>query len=306
MRLIDLRRVSAAVGIAVFASVTFSISAASADPFRFGVLGGQAVSDDFAAQKCLAQELADGLEMPVQILALPSDSALRQALSVGAVDLAVLSTRAYSALWQSSPGAAQPVLATIGRDGSMGYRAVALSRSDAVIAGVENLKGKNIGFADRRSMPGYFVPFVALERAGLNTERDLNSIQFGGGYHATLTALESGAVDAALTWRSDAGSDSVSGDSPLQLFRVTSHANFVEFWRSSLMPNGPVVLRRALSEEAKKLVINRIATVGATVPDCLAMAFGLPVTGLFPVTHADYEAFIAADQKRISLSVASN
>ena len=284
--------------------------AAGAETFRIGVLGGKATSDDFAAQKCLARDLADSLAAPVQIVALPSGAELRQALIVGAVDLAALSTRAYSTLWRTSPGATQPVLATLGRGGSMGYRAVALSRSDAFISGLESLKGKNIGFADRRSMPGYFVPSVALERAGLNTERDLKSVQYGGGYHAALTALESGAVDAALIWRSDAGSDSASdvaaGAGPLQRFQVTSHATFTEFWRSPLMPNGPVVLRKALSEEIRKTVTDRLSALGQTVPDCLAMAFGLPVTGMFPVTHADYEIFIAADHKRLSLSVASN
>ena len=155
-------------------------------------------------------------------------------------------------------------------------------------------------------MPGYFVPSVALERAGLNTERDLKAVQFGGGYHATLTALESGAVDAALTWRIDAGSDSASGAGPLQRFLVASHAHFTEFWHSPLIPNGPVVLRTALPENIKQIVTDRIAALGKTGPDCLARAFGLPVTGTFPVTHADYETFIAADHKRLSLSLASN
>ena len=306
MRQAFTRALSAAASIAALAGLLFTAPAAEADVLRIGVLGGKAVSDDFAAQKCLAHDLADGLAAPVQILALPSGDELRQALIVGAVDVAVLSTRAYSALWRTNPGAVQPVLATLGRGGSMGYRAVAISRPDAEIDALDKLKGKNIGFADRRSMPGYFVPSVALERAGLNTERDLKSVQFGGGYHATLTALESGAVDAALTWRSDAGSDSVSGAGPLQRFQVTSDANFTEFWRSPLMPNGPVVLRKALPEEIKPIVTDRIAALGDTAPDCLAMAFGLPVTGVFPVTHADYETFIAADHKRISLSVASN
>ncbi|WP_323798390.1 PhnD/SsuA/transferrin family substrate-binding protein [Nisaea sp.] len=306
MRQAFARAVMAATGIAAIAGVLFSAPVAGADTLRIGVLGGKAVSDDFAAQKCLAHDLADGLSAPVQILALPSGDELRQALIVGAVDMAALSTRSYSALWRAHPGAVQPVLATLGRGGAMGYRAVALSRPGAEIDTLDRLKGKNIGFADRRSMPGYFVPSVALERAGLNTEGDLKSVQFGGGYHATLTALESGAVDAALTWRSDSGADSVSGAGPLQRFQASSHTNFIEFWRSPLMPNGPVVLRKALPESIKKIVTNRIAALGETAPDCLAMAFGLPVTGVFPVTHADYETFIVADHKRISLSVASN
>ncbi len=306
MRQAFTRALSAVASIAALAGFLFTALAAEADVLRIGVLGGQAVSDDFAAQKCLAHDLADGLAAPVQILALASGDELRKALIVGAVDMTVLSTRAYSALWRTNPRAVQPVLATRGRGGAMGYRAVAISRPDAEIDALDKLKGKNIGFADRRSMPGYFVPSVALERGGLNTERDLKSVQFGGGYHATLTALESGAVDAALTWRTDTGADSVSGAGPLQRFQVTSDARFTEFWRSPLMPNGPVVLRKALPEETKKIVTGRIATLGATAPDCLAMAFGLPVTGVFPVSHADYETFIAADHKRISLSVASN
>ena len=306
MRQAFARAAIAAASIAAFAGLLFTAPAAGADVLRIGVIGGKAVSDDFAAQKCLAHDLADGLAAPVQILALPSGEELRHALSIGAVDVAALSTRAYSALWRANPGAVQPVLATLGRGGSMGYRAVAFSRPDAEIDALDTLKGKSIGFADRRSMPGYFIPSVALERAGLNTERDLKTVQFGGGYHATFTALESGAVDAAVSWRSETASGAVVDSGPLGRFQLTSDARFSEFWHSPVMPNGPVVLRTGLSESIKKTVTDRIAALGKTAPDCLAAALGLPVTGVFPVSHADYEIFIAADHKRISLSVASN
>lgn len=306
MRLAFTRALSALVGIAALTGVLFFAPVANADALRIGVLGGKAVSNDFAAQKCLARDLADGLSAPVQILALASGHELRQALIVGTVDIAVLSTRAYSTLWRTNPGAVQPVLATLGRGGSMGYRAVALSRSDSTMSGLESLKGKSIGFADQRSLPGYFVPSVSLEQAGLDIGRDLKSIQFGGGYDATLTALESGAVDAALTWRAESGSGQMSGTGPLQRFQFTSEAKFKEFWRSPLMPNGPVVLRKALPEGVRKIVTDRIAALGETAPDCLAAAFGLPVTGTFRVTHTDYKTFITADHMRNSLSVASN
>lgn len=306
MRQAFARAVIAATSIAAFAGFLFPAPATGADVLRIGVLGGKATSDDFAAQKCLAHDLAESLAAPVQILALPSGDGLRQALIADAVDLAVLSARAYGALSRTKPGAVQPVLAMRGRGGSKGYRAVALTRPDADIDALEKLKGKNIGFADRRSLPGYFVPSVALARAGLSIERDLTSVRVGGGYHAIFTALESGAIDVALTWRTDAGSDSAPGAGPLQRFLVTSHAQFIEFWHSPLIPNGPVVLRTALPENIKQIVTDRIASLGETAPDCLAMALGLPVTGTFAVTHADYETFIAADQKRLSLSVARN
>ena len=117
MRQAFARAVIAATGIAAFAGFLFPAPAAGADVLRIGVLRGKAVSDDFAAQKCLAHDLADGLSAPVQILALPSGEELRQALIVGAVDLAALSIRSYSALWRTNPAAVQPVLATLGRGG---------------------------------------------------------------------------------------------------------------------------------------------------------------------------------------------
>lgn len=297
------RALSATCAFGAIAGMLVSAPAPAADGLKIGVLGGMSVQDGFASQKCMMQDLADSLGVPVTVNAFASSAELQDALIAGAVDVASLSARGYSALWRSNARAVQPVLAPIEGGGAKGFRAVAVARTDADISTLEALKGKEIGFVDDRSLPGYFVPAAALERAGLKVENDLGAVQFSGGHHANLTALESGAIDAAVSWMIEKN-ETIAG--PLARFEQTSGSSFVEVWRSSLMPNGPIVLRKALSETAKVRIAERIARLGEKDPDCLAASFGRPITGLFPVSHADYETFIQADQKRISLSVASN
>ncbi|UUX48858.1 phosphate/phosphite/phosphonate ABC transporter substrate-binding protein [Nisaea acidiphila] len=298
------RAMSTAAALGVVAGLMLSGQAPAAESLKIGILGGMAVENGFEAQECLMRDLADRLGLPVTVNAFASGKALHDALIAGEVDVASLSPRAYSALWRASAAAVQPVLAPSGRGGSKGYRAVALSLPQSDITTLDALKGREIGFADHRSLPGYFVPSVALERDGFKTENEVRTVQFSGGHHANLTALESGAIDAAFTWVTDSGK---AASDPLQSFKSgTEGSPFVEVWRSSLMPNGPIVLRKALAEDVKQVVTDRMAHIGETAPDCLAAAFGRPITGLFPVDHADYETFIEADLKRISLSVASN
>lgn len=301
MRQLMKRAAAAAVAICAVAGVLNATPAPAAEPFRLGILGGQALSQGFSSQHCVMRALADGLRRPVEVIALQAQPDLQAALIQGTVDMAVLSARAYSALWRADPAAVQPVLAPAERGGSKGYRAVALARAESGFAGLDSLKGKEIGFSDRRSLPGYFVPSIALERAGLRTDRDFGRIQFSGGNRANMTALESGAIDAALAWVPDG-----SKAGPLSLPALRQTPDVVEIWRSALVPNGPIVVRKALTEQTKTSVTAVLDRIGAATPDCLAAAFGRPITGLFPVGHADYETFIEADQKRISLSVASN
>ncbi|WP_193183154.1 phosphate/phosphite/phosphonate ABC transporter substrate-binding protein [Nisaea sediminum] len=297
------RAMSAAAALGAVAGLMLSGPAPAAEGLKIGILGGMSVENGFSAQKCLMQELANGLGVPVTVNAFASGKQLQDALAAGEVDLASLSPRAYSAVWRSSAAAVQPVLAPLGRGGAKGYRAVMLARSGSDLSSLDAVKGKEIGFAGQISLPGYFVPSVALARDGFKTESDVATIQFSGGHQANLTALESGAIDAAVTWVSDGG-EAEAG--PLARFERQAGGSLSEIWRSNLVPNGPLVLRKALSEAVKQSITVRLLDLGKRAPDCLAAAFGRPITGLFPVAHADYETFIEADHKRLSLSVASN
>ncbi|WP_420406107.1 phosphate/phosphite/phosphonate ABC transporter substrate-binding protein [Nisaea sp.] len=296
------RALSAAAAVGMISGLVSPVFASAAGDLKIGILGGLSVETGFAAQTCLMQELADGLGVPVTVNAFASGTALQDALVAGEVDLASLSPRSYSALWRSNAAAVQPVLAPLERGGAKGYRAVVLARTGAELSTLEDMTGKEVGFADHRSLPGYFVPSVALARDGFKTE-GFAVVQFSGGHQANLTALESGAIDLAVTWTTVGGT---ADTGPLARFKPGAASPLSEIWRSPLVPNGPLVLRKTLPDPIKHIVTTQLAALGARAPDCLATAFGRPITGLFPVTHADYETFIEADHRRLSLSVASN
>ena len=68
--------------------------------------------------------------------------------------------------------------------------------------------------------------------------------------------------------------------------------DIVEIWRSSPIPEGPVVLRKALSDETKTTIIDLLSNLHANDPDCAYGVAAGETAGFTPVTHDEYATII--------------
>ena len=68
--------------------------------------------------------------------------------------------------------------------------------------------------------------------------------------------------------------------------------DIVEIWRSSPIPEGPVVLRKALSEETKATIIDLLTNLHANDPECAYGVAAGETAGFTPVTHEEYNTII--------------
>ena len=66
----------------------------------------------------------------------------------------------------------------------------------------------------------------------------------------------------------------------------------VEIWRSSPIPEGPVVLRKALPADAKAKMTELVANLITTDKDCAYGVASGETAGFSPVTHDAYSTII--------------
>jgi phosphonate transport system substrate-binding protein len=67
-----------------------------------------------------------------------------------------------------------------------------------------------------------------------------------------------------------------------------------EIWRSKLIPEGPMVVRRTLPQETKDQMLAMLDTMWETDPECAYAVAAGEAKDFVPVTHEDYLGIIAA------------
>ena len=111
-----------------------------------------------------------------------------------------------------------------------------------------------------------------------------------------MIAVLNGQFDAGATWSSLMG-EFEDGFTRGNLRRMVDNGlldmNDIRIiWESSLIPNGPTVLRNDLPEEARELVTNFLLTMKDEHPECYAMTVGGDGGGFAPGDHSLYAGII--------------
>ena len=79
-----------------------------------------------------------------------------------------------------------------------------ITRKDAGIRELKDLKGKTFSFGSVSSTSGHLMPRYYLLKAGINPEKDFSKFSFSGAHDATAAWVEAGRVDAGalnfLVW----------------------------------------------------------------------------------------------------------
>lgn len=155
----------------------------------------------------LASHLAAKLGIRVEIEVTDSYDELVEELKAGRVDLVKLSPLAY--VKASEKIRDLKLIATQVANGSTDYSSylVALAPSQAPekkpkkrMTPREKLLGKQICFADKGSTSGYLFPLAWMSKHGIDPQRDLKEVHFGGSHLDCLKGLFDGRWDVAATW----------------------------------------------------------------------------------------------------------
>lgn len=274
--------------------------------FRIGLLGGENAQDRLASNECFRAYAEEALGVPTRLFTPADYNGVIQGLIGGSLDMAWLGASAYAAVWINDPEAVSPVLVKTNLDGSYMYYSIGIARADSGITSLADMEGRSFAFADPNSTSGYLVPLIEIPQDGYSmTEGEYFSrVAFSGGHEQTIIAVVNGDFDAGVVW-ADGQGEWEDGYNSGALRRATDSGivdmnDIVEVWRSRPIPEGPIVLRNALPQEAQDTIIDLLANLHETDPECAYGVAAGETAGFTAIGHDAYETIIAVRQSQMN------
>ncbi len=265
--------------------------------FRVGLLGGENEADRLRNNECFRDAMEERLGVPVEMFPAPDYAGVIQGLVAGQLDYASLGASGYAAIHLQDPEAVEPIFVSAEADGSLGYIAAMYVRSDSDIHALEDMEGYSLAYADPNSTSGYLIPRAELRAADIDDAEFFSRTGFGGGHEQAVIAVLEGQYDAGVTWVSGQG-DPADGYTRGNLRRMIDNglldmADLRVIWESNLIPNGPVVVRKSMPDEAREIIVDYLANQLETDPQCYYdISFG-EGQGWQPVDHSFFEGIVA-------------
>ncbi len=281
-------------------ALTTGAMAEGVTEFRLGILGGENAQDRMTSNQCFADKIAEALGVEVKIFTPADYNGVMQGLLGGTIDAAWMGASSYAGTFIADPEAVEPVLVKQNLDGSIGYYSIGFARADSGVTSLDDMDGKVFGFGDPNSTSGYLIPSIEIAGAGFSMEPGdyFGDVVFTGGHEQTIVAVNNGDVDAGVTWADGVGAWEDGYNSGALRKAVDAGLvdmnDLVEIWRSKPIPEGPVVLRKALPEEVKATMTQLVDELHEKDADC---AYGVAAgesLGFDPIAHDAYVSIVEA------------
>ncbi|MBU4528776.1 MAG: phosphonate ABC transporter substrate-binding protein [Hoeflea sp.] len=279
---------------------TSAIAQDAITEFRIGVLGGENAQDRMTSNECVRNYVQELLGVETKLFTPADYDGVIQGLLGGTIDMAWLGASAYAKAYLTDPEAVDVVLVKTNVDGSVGYHSIGFARKDKNITSLADMKGKVFAFGDPNSTSGYLIPSVEIPAeigATMNNGDYFSEVKFVGGHEQTIVAVNNGEVDAGVTWADGQGNWEDGYNSGALRKAVDSGIidmnDLVEIWKSKEIPEGPIVLRRALPDDVKQKVVTFLSELHGKDPQCAYNMAAGETSGFTPITHDAYESIIA-------------
>jgi len=284
------------------ALATALASAASAEDaikeFNIGILGGENAQDRMTNLECFRAKVEAELGVPTKLFTPADYDGVIQGLLGGTLDFAWLGASGYAKTYLTNPEAVDVMLTKQNLDGSTGYYSIGFARVDSGIKSMDDAKGKVFAFADPNSTSGYLIPGAELTEKYGKLEDYFGQVKMSGGHEQTIVGVANGDFDAGVAWADGLGNWEDGFNSGA--FRKAADAGLVdmskiqEIWRSKLIPEGPMVVRKTLPQDVKDKMFTMLDTMWQTDPQCAYNVAAGEAKDFVPVKHEDYLGIIAA------------
>ena len=302
-------RTAAAMAVTAMVAVSGTNAALANDlgieEFRIGLLGGENASDRLRSNECLRERTENLLGVPTKLFAPADYNGVIEGLLGGNLDMAWLGASGYAAVYLEDPEAVEPVLVKINVDGSYGYHSIGFARADSGVTSLDDMKDKVFGFGDPNSTSGYLIPSIEIPAAGYSMKPGeyFSDVKFTGGHEQTIVAVYNGDINGGVTWADGIGSWEEGFNSGALRKAVDAGLidmnELVEIWRSKVIPEGPIVLRKALPEKVKLKMVGLMASLESMDPECAYGVMAGEVKGMAPIDHSEYVSVVEARKAKI-------
>ena len=172
--------------------------------------------------------------------------------------MAWLGASAYAKIYLTDPEAVEVKLTKQNLNDSTGYYSIGFARKDSGITIDRRSQGQEIRLC--RTKLDLWLPRSCgrTDRQIRQAGRIFREVKMSGGHEQTIVGVDNGDFDAGVSWADGLGNWEDGYNSGA--FRKAADAglvdmnNLVEIWRSTLIPEGPMVVRKALPQDVKDKV----------------------------------------------------
>ena len=144
---------------------------------------------------------------------------------------------------------------------------------------------------------------LAITGKSMENGAYFGEVVFTGGHEQTIVAVNNGDVDGGVTWADGLGNWEDGYNSGALRKAVDAGLvdmnDLVEIWRSKPIPEGPIVLRKALPERVKLDVVSLTASLKALDPECAYNFMAGESLGVMPINHDAYLSIIEARKSKM-------
>ncbi len=264
---------------------------------RIGLLGGENTADRLKRYDAFQQLLEVRFGVPVKLLPASDYAGVMQGFAAGQLEVAEFGACGFAGACLDCK-CLEPIVVPPGNDGSTSYFSVIVTRADSGITTLAELKGHSLAWADPNSTSGYLIPRSTLKTQGIDLTPGnyFSTLGFSGGHEQGVVAVLNKQYDAAVTWTSGLGDESVGyrrGNLRSMVDKkMLDMAQLRIIWRSRPIENGPLTVRadtpQAFQDDMLALHLG-LAKADPAVFQAINMGSG---PGLVAVSQKDYEPFI--------------
>ena len=190
---------TAIAGAADYAGPKMDLSSVQPE-FRVGFLGDEASQDILTRNECLGEYIEAAFGVPAKMFTFKDYAGTMESFVGGNLDYTWFGASGYAGLYLQDPEAGEPIMTRMQPTGDTGYYSVMVTLADSGIESLDDMKGKNLGFADPNSTSGYLIPSIELAEQLGDLDGYFASTEFQGGHENGVLAVLNGDIDAAVTW----------------------------------------------------------------------------------------------------------
>jgi phosphonate transport system substrate-binding protein len=277
---------------------------------RIGLLGGENEADRLGRFDDYRKLIEDTFQVPTRLYPAADYAGVMQAFSAGQIEASSMGASGYAGTWLDTNGAVEPLVVPLENDGSSSYISVLVTRKDSGIDSLEKMKGKSLAWADPNSTSGYLIPRSELRNSGVDINSYFSRTGFAGGHEQGVVAVLQKQYDGCCTWASGIGEQSKGfSRGNLQAMVEKGMLNMADvniIWKSRPIPNGPLVVRKALPAAFKEDFTNFHLALPTAHPKVYAAIERGNGKGYEKVTHEMFDPIVqlrreeAAERRRRS------
>ena len=275
-------------------------------PLRVGLISQQGARYLQTRIEPFRRYLQESLSRPIEIVAYTSMPSLMAAHIGRKVDYSIYPASIFSMAYASC-GCLTPMVAPISREAPDGIYMLLVVRGASGIQNLADLSGRSMALSSKDGAIPFYMAMNELKKAGLNPERDLDSLVGKDSPEEALELLDEGAVDAALVWSTTPYNQNIfSSEGAISAYLQKKNRgrqggdkpDFLSIWHSPAIPAGPHVIHNEVSKQTRAELINALKEMNQRAPeayDAIERRYG---GGFRSVSLKDYEPLIEIATKR--------